>query len=241
MTTKSIAPIKHSSVWRSGAVLHAAAAITGLIMILFLLAHMYGNLKIFAGKEALDGYSHHLRTIGEPILPESGALWIIRIVLLLSVVIHIYAVVTLWQKMRVATGGLGSKRYASTKNPRGVQRSYASFTMRWGGVIVGLFVVYHLLHLTANVIAPGGASASPYERMINGFSIWWVFVSYAIALIALGFHLRHGFWAAMASLGTNTSDARRRIFNLVAVGLATIITVGFLIPPAAILFGWVGQ
>lgn len=108
-------------------------------------------------------------------------------------------------------------------------------------MIVGLFVVYHLLHLTANVIAPGGASASPYERMINGFSIWWVFVSYAIALIALGFHLRHGFWAAMASLGTNTSDARRRIFNLVAVGLATIITVGFLIPPAAILFGWVGQ
>lgn len=241
MTTKSFAPIKRLSVWRSGAVLHAAAAVTGLIMILFLIMHMYGNLKVFAGKEALDGYSANLRTIGEPILPGSGALWIIRVVLLLSVLVHIYAVVTLWRRMRVATGGLGSNRYASRKNPRGVQRSYASFTMRWGGVIVFLFVVYHILHLTVNVISPGGASMSPYERMVNGFSIWWVFATYAIAMIALGFHLRHGFWSAMASLGTNTSDARRKLFNMVAVALATLITVGFLVPPAAILFGWVGQ
>jgi succinate dehydrogenase / fumarate reductase cytochrome b subunit len=111
--------------------------------------------------------------------------------------------------------------------------------MRWGGVVIFLFVIYHLLHLTANVIAPGGTSPSPYERMINGFSIWWVFVTYAIAMIALGFHLRHGFWAALASLGANTSAARRRHFNQASILLATIITVGFLIPPAAILIGWV--
>ncbi|GAB3126587.1 succinate dehydrogenase cytochrome b subunit [Glaciibacter psychrotolerans] len=220
--------------------LHAAAAVTGLIMVLFLLAHMYGNYKVFLGQEAFDGYSAYLRTIGEPLLPWSGALWIIRVILLASVLVHIYAIVLLWRRMRMATGGNGSRRYLSRQNPRGVQRTYSSFTMRWGGVIIGLFVMYHILHLTANVIAPGGASPSPYGRMINGFSIWWVFVTYAIAMIALGFHLRHGFWAALASLGANTSVARRRRLNQVAILVAAVITVGFLIPPAAILIGWVG-
>ena len=241
MATTTVTSTKRLTVWRSGPVLHAAASVTGLIMILFLLAHMYGNYKVFLGQAEFDGYSAFLRTIGEPLLPWSGALWILRVVLLLSVLIHIYAVVVLWSRMRVATGGRGSRRYESRKNPRGVQRSYASFTMRWGGVIVFLFIVYHLLHLTANVIAPGGASSSPYDRMINGFSIWWVVVGYTIAMIALGFHLRHGFWAALASLGANTSPERRRHVNQAAIVLATVITVGFVIPPSTILFGWVGR
>ena len=241
MATTTLTSTKRLTVWRSGPVLHAAASVTGLIMILFLLAHMYGNYKVFLGQAEFDGYSAFLRTIGEPLLPWSGALWILRVVLLLSVLIHIYAVVVLWSRMRVATGGRGSRRYESRKNPRGVQRSYASFTMRWGGVIVFLFIVYHLLHLTANVIAPGGASSSPYDRMINGFSIWWVVVGYTIAMIALGFHLRHGFWAALASLGANTSPERRRHVNQAAIVLATVITVGFVIPPSTILFGWVGR
>lgn len=236
-----VTAVRRRTVWRSTAVLHAAAAITGMIMLLFLLAHMYGNYKVFSGQAAFDGYSRFLRTVAEPLLPWSGALWIIRVVLLVSVLVHIYAIVVLWRRMRVATAGSGSRRYMSRRNPRGVQRTYASFTMRWGGVIIFLFVIYHLLHLSANVIAPGGASSSPYERMINGFSIWWVVATYTIAMIALGFHLRHGFWAALASLGANTSVARRRRFNQAAILLATVITVGFLIPPVAILFGWVGQ
>lgn len=240
-TDRQVPTMKRSLVWRSTVVLHAAAAVTGLIMVLFLLAHMYGNFKVFFGQEAFDGYSTFLRTIGEPLLPGSGALWIIRVILVISVVVHIYAIVSLWHRMRTATGGKGSRRYVSRRNPRGVQRTYASFTMRWGGVVIFLFVIYHLLHLTANVIAPGGASASPYERMVNGFSIWWVFVTYAIAMSALGYHLRHGLWAALASLGTNTSIARRRHFNQAAILLAAVITVGFLIPPAAILLGWVGR
>lgn len=226
--------------WRSTAVLHSAAAVTGLIMVLFLLAHMYGNYKVFSGQAAFDGYSEFLRTVGEPLLPWSGFLWIVRAVLLVSVLVHVLVVVTLWRRMRAATGGRGGRRYVSRKNPRGVQRTYASFTMRWGGVIIGLFVIYHLLHLTANLISPGGASGSPYERMINGFSIWWVVATYAIAMIALGFHLRHGVWEALASLGANKSGERRRRINQVAVLVATVITVGFLIPPFSILFGWVG-
>lgn len=215
-------------------------AISGLLVVLFLIAHMYGNLKVFAGQEAFDTYSHHLRTMGEPILPYAGALWVIRVVLLAAIIIHILCAVTLWHRSRVATTGRGSTRYVSSKAPRGNQRSYSSFTMRWGGVVIALFVIYHLLHLTWNVISPGGASGSPYERVVNGFEIWWVVLSYTIALLAVGFHLRHGFWAALASLGANTSVQRRRHLNVLATVVALVITVGFLLPPFAILFGLVG-
>jgi len=232
-------PARRSSVLGSSVTLHAVMAVGGLIMVLFLIAHMYGNLKIFSGQEAFDGYSSYLRTIGEPLLPHSGALWILRTVLLVSVVAHIYAAFVLWRRARAATGGKGGWRYQTSRNRRGVQRSYASFTMRWGGIVILLFTVYHLLHMTANIIAPGGASPSPYVRMINGFSIWWVTLSYVIALIALGFHLRHGVWSAFASLGADTSILRRRRLNQLAYLIAAMVVGGFLVPPLWILMGWV--
>ncbi len=214
-------------------------AVTGLIMILFLLAHMYGNLKVFEGQQGFDGYAAYLREIGQPLLPHAGALWILRVILLASVLLHIFSAFTLWYRSRRATGGKGGWRYETTKNRRGVQRTYASFTMRWGGVVIGLFVIYHLLHLSVDVIAPGGASASPYQRMVNGFQIWWVVLSYVVALIALGFHLRHGIWSAFASLGANKSVATRRFLNQLATVVMLIILVGFLVPPLAIFAGWV--
>lgn len=215
-------------------------ALSGLIMVLYLLAHMYGNLKVFSGQADFDGYAHHLRTLGEPFLPYAGALWVFRVVLLASVVVHVVVAVALWRRARAATGGRGGRRYESTRARRGVQRTYASFTMRWGGVVIALFIVYHLLHLTWNVIHPGGVSASPYDRVVNGFQVWWVTLSYTIALLAVGFHLRHGFWSALADLGANTSVTRRGRLNVAATVLALVITVGFLAPPFAIFFGWVG-
>lgn len=214
-------------------------AISGLILVGYLLAHMYGNLKVFAGQEAFDTYAHHLRELGEPMLPYEGALWVIRIVLLVAVLAHAASAITLWLRARAATSGQGGSRYESTKAPRGAQRTYASFTMRWGGVTILLFVVYHLLHLTWNRIAPGGAAESPYERVVNGFEIWWVVLSYVIAMLALGFHLRHGIWAAFATLGLNTSPRRRRNLNVLAYVVSAVIVVGFLLPPFAILFGLV--
>ncbi len=223
----------------SSVVLHAVMAVGGLIMVLYLAAHMYGNFKIFSGQAAFDGYSTYLRTLGEPLLPHSGALWIIRVVLLVSVISHILAAFVLWHRSRRATGGKGGGRYRSQANRRGVQRTYASFTMRWGGIIILVFIVYHLLHLTANVIAPGGPSDSPYERMINGFSLWWVVLAYVIALVALGFHLRHGVWSAFASLGANTGAVRRRRLNQLAYAVTIMIIGGFLVPPLSILMGLV--
>jgi succinate dehydrogenase / fumarate reductase cytochrome b subunit len=212
-------------------------AITGLILIGYLLAHMYGNLKIFAGAEAFNDYAHHLRTLGEPILPYSGALWIIRAVLIVSVLAHMYAAFSLWGRAHKARGG--TRRYYSNKSRTGVQRSYASFTLRWGGVIILLFVIYHLLHLTWNTIHPGGAAAEPYDRVVNGFQIWSVVLAYTIAMIAVGFHLRHGMWSALTTLGANTSSLARQRLNVLAYAVAGVVTVGFLLPPYAILFGFV--
>ena len=213
-------------------------AITGLILIGYLVAHMYGNLKIFAGEAAFNDYAHHLRTLGEPILPYSGALWVIRVVLIVGVLAHMYAAFSLWSRAHKARGG--TRRYRSSKSRRGVQRTYASFTLRWGGVVILLFVIYHLLHLTWNTIHPGGAAAEPFDRVVNGFQIWSVVLVYTIAMIAVGFHLRHGMWSALTTLGANTSSLARQRLNILAYAVAGVLTVGFLLPPFAILFGFVG-
>jgi succinate dehydrogenase / fumarate reductase cytochrome b subunit len=220
---------------RSTVAMKAVMAVSGLIMIGYLLAHMYGNLKVFAGQQAFDDYAHHLRILGEPILPYGGGLWIIRIVLLVSIIAHVYSAVALWKRDRAARGG--TARYHSSKARRGVQRTYASFTLRWGGIIIILFVVYHLMHLTWNVVAPGGASDSPYERLVNGFQIWWLVLAYTIAVLAVGLHLRHGVWSALTTLGANTSAATRRRLNILAWVVAVVITAGFLLIPFSILFG----
>jgi len=220
---------------RSTVAMKAMMAVSGLIMIGYLLAHMYGNLKVFAGQQAFDDYAHHLRTMGEPILPYSGALWVIRIVLLVAIFAHVYSAVTLWRRDRRARGG--TSRYATSKGKKGMQRTYSSFTLRWGGIIILLFLIYHLLHLTWNVVAPGGASDSPYERLINGFQIWWLVLAYTIALLAVGFHLRHGVWSGFTSLGANTSGITRRRLNILAYVITIVVTGGFLLVPYAILFG----
>nr|WP_255669357.1 succinate dehydrogenase cytochrome b subunit [Aeromicrobium duanguangcaii] len=209
-------------------------------MVGYLLLHMYGNLKVFSGQEAFDSYSHHLRVLGEPYLPREGALWIIRVVLLASIVGHAYAAIVLWRRNKKAAGYVGRKRYQSPRGARGVQRSYASFTLRWGGIVIVLFLIYHLLHLTGNQIHPGGASSSPYLRVVNGFEIWWVTLSYTIAMAAVGFHLWHGVWSALTTLGANHSGTRlgSRLTPLSWI-VAGIITLGFLIPPWAILLGFV--
>jgi succinate dehydrogenase / fumarate reductase cytochrome b subunit len=223
---------------RSTVALKALMAVSGIILIGYLLAHMYGNLKVFAGQAAFDEYAHHLRTIGEPILPHTGLLWIIRVVLLAAVVAHTYAAVKLWRRNHHGRGG--AKRYHSARAARGVQRSYSSFTLRWGGIIIALFVIFHLLNFTWQVINPGGASDSPYQRVVNGFSVWWLVVAYTVAMLAVGFHLRHGTWSALTTLGLNTSTVARHRLNLIAYAVAGVVTVGFLLPPYSILFGLVG-
>lgn len=219
---------------RSTVATKVVMAVSGLVMVGYLLAHMYGNLKAFAGQASFDEYSHHLRELGEPILPYSGLLWIIRIVLLVAVGAHIWSAVKL---SRRSWGAAGVNRYKTSRNRLGIQRSYASFTLRSGGLVIALFVLYHLAHLTWQLTTPGGASASPYERMVNGFSIWWVVLIYSVALVAVGLHLRHGTASALYTLGAGTTAPARRVIVGVSVALALVITLGFLAVPFSVLLG----
>ena len=223
MAITSLAPVRNAV--RSTVALKALMAVSGLILIGYLLAHMYGNLKVFSGETAFNDYAHHLRTLGEPILPYSGLLWIIRAVLLASVLAP------------RARGGV--QRYHSTRARGGVQRTYASFTLRWGGVVIALFVIYHLMHLTWNIVAPGGPAPEPYDRVVNGFRVWWVVVLYTVAMVAVGFHLRPGPGSALTTRGANVSSVARRRLNLLAYAVAGVVTIGFLLPPYAIVFGLV--
>lgn len=211
-------------------------AVTGLIMVLFLLAHMYGNLMAFGGRDTFNTYASHLRTLGEPILPYSGFLWVLRIVLLVALAGHIYSATRLSIRDARARSGAG-KRYQSSKGRRGVQRSYASFTLRWGGVVIFLYVIFHILNLTTNDIHPGGASPSPFDRLVNTFSLWSMVALYTVALLAVGLHIRHGVWSALTTLGANTSAVARRRLNLLAYAVAGVITIGFLLVPWSVAFG----
>ena len=232
---------KRPSARTSTVALKFAMAVSGLIMVGYLILHMYGNLRAFSGPDAFNEYAHHLRTFGEPMLPHEGMLWIVRVVLLAAVFLHAYAAITLWRRNKKAAGYVGAKRYQTKQNRAGIQRSYASFTMRWGGVTIALFIVFHILNLTTNDIHPGGAADTPYGKLHNSFEHFWVLLAYTVAMLAVGFHLWHGFWSALTTLGQNYSAKRRDSFwNSAAIVIATLITVGFLAPPFAIYFFGLG-
>lgn len=218
-------------------------AVSGLVMLGYLLVHMYGNLKFFQGRETFDSYLHDtLPHMFYPYLPEGGMLWIIRVLLLAAVVVHAYAAVTLWRRNRAAAGYVGGTRYHSKHNRTGIQRSYASFTMRWGGVVLLLFIIGHVAQMMPNWLSPGGASDSKYERTVNGFEIWWVVLLYTIGLLAVGFHLWHGFWSALTTLGQNYSPTRRdSTWTRIAIGISVLLTAGFLSVPFAIFFFGAGS
>jgi succinate dehydrogenase / fumarate reductase, cytochrome b subunit len=207
-------------------------AVSGIILVLYLIAHMIGNLKVFLGRESFNGYSHWIRTIGEPAVPAQTTLTIIRAVLLIAVIAHIWAAISLWrQAKRARPNGYVTKK--------AVAQSYASRTMRWGGVIVGLFVIYHILDLTMGVANPEGPGTTPYDRLVAGFSNPLVTAVYVIALVLLGMHLRHGIWSATQTLG-QSNKRREKTVNLFALVFSVVLIGGFLLVPFSVLFGLVG-
>jgi succinate dehydrogenase / fumarate reductase cytochrome b subunit len=217
------------TLYRSSIGKKAVMAITGLIGIGYLILHMTGNLKIFQGPEHFNEYAEFLRTIGSPVIPERGLLWVIRLVLLAAVALHVTAA---YQLTRMDRAGR-PVRYAQL---RPVQQSFASRTMRWGGVILLLFIVYHLLHFTLGAVHPAFVQGDAYRNVVSGFQIWWVTIFYIAAMLALGLHLYHGFWSMFQTLGLNNvtyTTLLRGLSILVALG----ISVGFVAVPIAVLFG----
>jgi succinate dehydrogenase / fumarate reductase cytochrome b subunit len=209
----------------------AVMAVSGIIMVLFLIAHMVGNLHVFQGAESFNDYSHWLRSFGEPALPPRTLLTTIEIVLLVSVIAHMWAAFSLWRQAKRAR----PQAYVTKKS---VVQTYASRTMRWGGVIIALFVVYHILDLTFGVANPDGTDSTPYDRTVASFQNPIATTVYVVTLILLGLHLRHGLWSATQTLG-QSNRRRERSVNLFATAFATLLIAGYLVVPAAVVFGLV--
>ncbi|WP_434743946.1 succinate dehydrogenase cytochrome b subunit [Micromonospora sp. SH-82] len=208
-------------------------AVSGIFLVGFLIAHMLGNLKVFAGATSFDSYAHWLRDIGKPILPGVWFLWFMRIGLVVAAVAHMWAAATLALRARAAR----PVKYAHRKKVRG---SYAARTMRWGGVIILLFLIYHIMDLTTGTLNPVGDPNRPYANVVAGFAPerWYVTLFYTLAVVALGFHLRHGVFSALRSLGQQTPNGERRA-RLVALVFAVVLSAGFLLVPFAVLTGLV--
>ncbi len=223
--------VKGARSTRSTIALKLLMAASGVIFIGFVLLHMYGNLKAFSGHDAYNEYAEHLREFGEPMLPYGGLLWIIRVTLLASLAVHVYAALALWRR----AGKARTTKYVVKKN---AHSSFSSRFMRWGGLTILLFLVWHLLNFTIGKInVTGGPTNDPYNLLVDSFDVWWLTLFYLVAMVALGLHLHHGVWSAAQTLGlTNNAKARR---NAKTLGLVTAVVIagGYSLVPIFVLAG----
>ncbi len=204
-------------------------AVTGVLLLGFVVAHMLGNLKVYQGPEKFNAYAEFLRDAGTPLLGHGQLLWLVRLVLLAAVVVHIVAAVQLGRLSLAAR----PVRYGRTPHE---ELTYASRTMRWGGAVIFLFVVYHLMHLTWGNAHPGFVRGDVYHNFVTGFGQWPVAVAYSFAMLALGLHIYHGVWSGFQTLGLDGPRARR-IRRPLAAGLALVVVIGNLSFPLAVLTG----
>lgn len=208
--------------WSSTIGKKVVMAVTGIVLVGYILAHVTANLLIFAGAAAIDAYAAKLRTL--PML-----LWGVRILLLVSVVLHVVAATQLAIGARAAR----PMRYHRFEPQTS---SAASRTMRWGGVALLLFLIYHILHFTTGQAHPDFIHLAPYHNVTTAFRVWWVAAIYIAAMFALAMHLYHGTWSMFQTLGIEhprVNPARRRL----ATAIAVLVPLGFVTVPIAVLIG----
>lgn len=209
---------------------------SGIAFMLFVVFHAYGNTHYFEGEIAYDHYAVWLRSLLMPLLPYEGFLWIMRIALLALLLAHAGSAFHLWHRNKKARG---TDKYAVKKPGAEFFASrYAMRTMRWGGVILLLFIIFHILQFTSLSVTPGGeyVHGRAYQNMYYGFQLWWVYAIYVIALIALCLHVWHGVWSALQTLGAMRSNVVLPV-RLIASVVAGALFVCFLAVPTAIFFG----
>jgi succinate dehydrogenase / fumarate reductase cytochrome b subunit len=206
-------------------------AVTGIMWMGYVLSHMAGNLKIYLGAEDLNHYAEWLRTLGTPFLPFSGLLWILRLGLIAAFALHVHAAYSLTVLNRQRDRAYESRRDYVAAN-------FASRTMRWTGVIVLLFLAWHLADLTWGVEAvnPDYIRGDVYNNIVQSFSRPVVAIFYIVANLALGVHLMHGAWSLFQSLGWTHPrfNAWRRWF---AYGFTIVVVGGNITFPLAVLTG----
>jgi succinate dehydrogenase / fumarate reductase cytochrome b subunit len=220
------------SIWNTSVGKKAVMAVTGIILVGFVVVHMVGNLKIYAGEDKYNAYAAWLREIGSPAFGHEQVLWIARLVLLACVALHIIAATQLTLMSRAA-------RPIPYSTRQHLQATYASRTLRWGGVIIVLFIIYHLLHFTFGAVGyvPGQfRPLSVYRNVVLGFSVWYVSAFYVVAQLTLGLHLYHGVWSLFQTLGVENIRASRFYRGLAGV-MAIGVVAGNVSMPLAVLAG----
>lgn len=223
--------VKGGRASRSTITLKILMAGSGIIFVLYVLAHMYGNLKAFSGHDAYNEYAEHLRSIGEPMLPHGNLLWLMRIGLVAALVVHVYSAAALWRRARNAR----TTKYVMKKN---LASSFSSRWMRWGGLTILLFLVWHLANFTiGKVNIQGGETNDPYNLLVDTFQVWWMTLIYLAAMFALGMHLHHGTWSAAQTLGLTNSARSRRNAKTLGWILAVLVAGGFSLVPIFVLAG----
>ena len=211
-------------------------ALTGIALMGFVLVHMIGNLKMYLGAEQINHYGEFLRDMGEPIFPRTVLLWIMRIGLIGAFALHIHAAYSLTVQNRKAR----AKGFQYKSKRDYIAANFASRTMRWTGIIVLLFLFWHLADLTWGWFNPDFVRGDVYNNVNASLSRWPVTILYIVANLALGAHLAHGAWSIFQSLGVNNPkyNQARKWF---AIAFAAIIVVGNVSFPLAVQLGVVGS
>ena len=217
MSTVAVARFYDSSIGKK-----AVMAVTGLVLFGFLILHMLGNLQVFLGREVMNHYAETLH--GNP-----GLLWVARVVLLVSVVLHTWAAIQL-------TAVKTAARPVAYVKPGNVQGSTGSRTMMLSGPVIALFVIGHLLHFTTGTIHPQFVELHAYENVITGFANPIAAGLYIVAMILVGFHLSHGIWSMFQSIGFNHPRYTPLIKKFAGV-FSWILIAGFISVPIAVLAG----
>jgi succinate dehydrogenase / fumarate reductase cytochrome b subunit len=202
----------------------AVMAVSGVILFIFVIGHLVGNLQIYEGPEKLNHYAVLLRTL-------PSLLWGARITLLVMVTLHI------WSSVQLAARKWEARPVGYVKK-KSTQSSYASRTMYWSGPIILAFVIYHLLDLTWGTVNPNFHELSPYENVVASFSVTWVAGFYILAVILLCMHLYHGVWSVFQTLGLH-HPRYSRILRRAAAVAAILIGAGNISIPIAVLSGLV--
>ena len=232
MATKTVATRKRRA-WTTTVFVKQLMAVSGLVFVMCLLFHSYGNLKMFLGQEAYDHYAHWLKEEAfVPIFPHGGFIWVFRAAMVLMLVIHIWAAAVTWKRSRRA-------RRSAYVVKRSAADAYAARTMRMTGVLLFFLIVFHILHFTTGTIRTGFvADSTPYERMVATFQNPLMVVVYLIFVGLAALHVSHGFWSAFQSLGWVRGGTRK--FMEVLSGLVgALIFLMFALPPLAIVAGYI--
>jgi succinate dehydrogenase / fumarate reductase, cytochrome b subunit len=233
MTQSVVASNRVMALWRTMIGKKVIMAVTGAVLIGFVIAHMIGNLKIFTGPNEINAYSRFLREVGSPALGYGELLWVVRIVLLVCVTLHITAAIQLTRMSWAA-------RPAGYNVKRDIETTFASRMMRWGGVVLVAFIIFHLLHMTGGVVGfePGQFKhLAAYQNVVAAFAVWPIAIFYIVAMGALCLHLTHGIWSMLQTLGWSSArnEAKLKVLSLV---IGIIVFLGFTSVPVAVMAGW---